>query len=135
MMNDIDLLTAVGLERGELRVQQAAQVEAAAKTLRAEAQGNVPTDASQRQAYQAKAAELQKIVDDMLDNIADTCGRVPELVRRLSELDDAQQISVLRDYLGSILDGQAATSRAMATGLQTIHEIEHAVDKSLRRLR
>lgn len=129
-MSEADLLTSVGLEQAELRVEMAHQAEAQASNLISEARAHTPENDQERAAYRAKAEQVQRLLEDRLQTIADACSLVPELIGRLDEVEVAERIRVLTTYLPAILEGEAATSRALGAALDTVREIEAAIERS-----
>ena len=131
MNEDLEILAAVGLERGELRLDQARQAEAAARAIIVEARSHAPANDDEREQYRAKATQFRSMVEGMLESLSAACSKVPELVTRLDELNASTQVTVLGKYLGTILEGEAATAKALAVTLEACQEIDAAIERSI----
>jgi hypothetical protein len=119
---DIELLADIGAELGEKAIALAEQTEQAAQTWKSQLPSADPADAPQ---LRAKAEEFRAMKDDRLAILAQACEKIAELISRLDEIAPDRQVTVLRTQIATILNGEAATARALAS----VQELCIAIDQ------
>ncbi|MDQ6804448.1 MAG: hypothetical protein M3065_05680 [Actinomycetota bacterium] len=118
---DIDLLANVGAEVGQKPAALAEQTEQAAQTWKSQLESAGPGDAPQ---LRAKAEQFREMKDDRLAILAQACEKVAKLISRLDEIEPERQAIVLRTQIATILNGEAATARALASVLEVCIAID-----------
>jgi division protein CdvB (Snf7/Vps24/ESCRT-III family) len=118
---DIELVADIGAELGEKAIALAEQTEQAVQTWKSQLPSADPADAQLR----AKAEEFRAMKDDRLAILAQACEKIAELISRLDEIASDRQVTVLRTQIATILNGEAATARALAS----VQELCIAIDQ------
>ena len=111
----LDLQRTLGLAR---------QAEDRAHQWKAQLQSNPPANEPGRQHYRGRAVEFRRLHAERLQNMEKVTLQVADLIHRLDALSEEDQVVVLRQQIGSMLEGQAATARALASVLEICLEID-----------
>jgi len=102
----------------------ASDAEAQATEWAAHLRSHPPANEGERQHYRTKAAEFRRFQATRLAEMEKTARTVAELLRRLDTAPGDDQVLILRKQLGSVLEGEAATARALASVLEVCLEID-----------
>lgn len=83
-----------------------------------------PTNDAERQHYRDKAAEFRTLYTARLGDMEQSARLVAELVAQIEAQAGDDQVIILRKHLGPVLEGEAATARALASVLEVCLEID-----------
>lgn len=105
------------------RMKQAAELEALARQWKDQLRAGPRSNAEERTHYREKAAEFRRLADAQLANLASACAQASDVAEAIAPEAGDTRAAALRD-LGEILDGEAATARALASVQEVCIELD-----------
>jgi hypothetical protein len=124
--SDVRRLAEEGRERGQLAVKLAAEAEALGQAWLDRIESQPPASEQEQTELREKSQEFRRLVAQRLDDLKKGCASAAAVVSTLDELAPDDRATVLAVQLAPILEGEAATARALAFLLEVCAAMENA---------
>ena len=122
--NEVRRLAEEGRERGRLAVMLAAEAETLGHAWLDRIESQRPASEQERTELREKSQEFRQLVDQRLDDLKKGCASAAAVVSTLDELAPEDRVTVLGVQLAPILEGEAATAKALGFLLEVCAAME-----------